>query len=139
MSIEERHVDLADPVPKGDKLTYKIIVFLAHWCPHCQVEVPKVTARLGTGSETDGVAWYGVATASNSTRDNWSPAAWLADAGFPAPVIMDDLNSSVLDAYGITSFPGWAIVSADGTIIARATGELPVAAVDALIVLAANS
>lgn len=117
----------------------KIIVFLAHWCPHCQAEVPRITARLGTGTETDGVAWYGIATASNSTRDNWSPAAWLADAGFPAPVIMDDLNSSVLDAYGITSFPGWAIVAADGTILARATGELPADAVDALIVLAASS
>ena len=117
----------------------KIIVFLAHWCSHCQAEVPRLTARLGTSTETDGVDWYGIATASNSTRANWSPAAWLTNERFPAPVIMDDLDSSVLDTYGITSFPGWAIVAADGTILARATGELPEDAVDALIVLAANS
>ncbi len=117
----------------------KIIVFLAHWCPHCQAEVPRLTTRLGSGSETDGVAWYGIATASNSTRDNWTPAAWLTREGFPAPVIMDDINSSVLDAFGISSFPGWAIVGSDGTLVARATGELPNDIVDALVALAASS
>lgn len=116
----------------------KIIMFLAHWCGHCQAEVPRITARLGSGSETDGVAWYGIATSSNSTAPNWSPAAWLDREGFPAPVIMDDIDSSVLDAYGISSFPGWAVVGSDGNIIARATGELPAEAVDALIALAAT-
>lgn len=115
----------------------KIILFLAHWCGHCQAEVPRITARLGSSSETDGVAWYGIATSSNSTAPNWSPAAWLDREGFPAPVIMDDTASSALDAYGISSFPGWAIVGSDGTILARATGELPAEAVDALIALAA--
>lgn len=116
----------------------KIIMFLAHWCGHCQAEVPRITARLGSGSETDGVAWYGIATSSNSTAPNWSPAAWLDQEGFPAPVIMDDIDSSALDAYGISSFPGWAVVGSDGNIIARATGELPAEAVDALIALAAT-
>lgn len=117
----------------------KIILFVAHWCPYCQAEVPKVTARLGSATVTDGVAWYGVATSSNSTRGNWSPAAWLDRVGFPAPVIMDDTNSSVLDAYGISSFPGWAVVGSDGTILARATGQLPDEVVDALIALASVS
>ncbi len=128
-----------NPVSITNDGTPKIIVFLAHWCPHCQAEVPRITARLGTGSMSDGVAWYGVATASNSTRDNWPPAAWLDGEGFPAPVIMDDINSSVLDSYGISSFPGWAVVGADGTILARATGELPPDAVDAVVALAAST
>ncbi len=128
-----------DPVSITNDGQPKIIVFLAHWCSHCQAEVPRITARLGTGNVTDGVAWYGIATASNSTRANWSPAAWLDGAGFPAPVVMDGLNSPVLQAFGIGSFPGWAVVAADGTIVARASGELPEDVVDALIVLAASS
>ena len=55
----------------------KIIVFLAHWCGFCQAEVPQLVGLLGGGSSLEGVDFYAVATASNRTRDNWSPAEWL--------------------------------------------------------------
>ncbi len=115
--------------------TPKIIVFLAHWCGFCQAEVPELVGLLGGESSLSGVDFYAVATASNRTRDNWSPAAWLVREGWPAPVVMDDVDTSALDAFGIGSFPGWAVVDANGTIVARATGQLSTEAVQALILL----
>jgi thiol-disulfide isomerase/thioredoxin len=115
----------------------KIVVFLAHWCGFCQAEVPQLVERLGDSNVQNGVEFYFVATASNRTRDNWSPAAWLDREGLPGPIIMDDVDTSALDAYGIGAFPGWAMIGADGTIVARATGQLGADVVDALILLTA--
>ena len=37
------------------------IVFLAHWCPHCQAEVPRIVA-LAKAGKLDGIDVVGVAT-----------------------------------------------------------------------------
>ena len=49
---------------------------------------------------------------------------WLAREGWTAPVITDP-DGSVASAYGLTAFPFFVFVNADGTVAARATGELP--------------
>ncbi len=116
--------------------TPRVIVFLAHWCPHCQNEVPRLVSALDGGTTIGGAELVGVATSTNITRGNYPPAAWLSNAGWSAPIIMDDQDMSVLRAYGISSFPGWAVVSGDGNIVARATGELSMDQVEALAALA---
>ncbi len=102
----------------------QIIAFLAHWCSHCQAEVPRLVTAMDGGSAIGGVEVVGVATATNATRGNYPPAAWLDAEGWTGGVMMDDAESSTLRAYGLGSFPAWAAVKADGTIAARATGEL---------------
>ncbi len=48
----------------GDEVTItndgpaQAIVFLAHWCPHCQQEVPRVQEWLDNGGGVDGVDLY---------------------------------------------------------------------------------
>ena len=116
--------------------TPRVIVFLAHWCPHCQSEVPRLVNALDGGTTIGGAELVGVATSTNITRGNYPPAAWLSNAGWSSPVIMDDQDMSVLRAYGISSFPGWAVVNADGEIVARATGELNPDQVEALATMA---
>jgi cytochrome c biogenesis protein CcmG/thiol:disulfide interchange protein DsbE len=104
----------------------KAIVFLAHWCPHCQVEVPKVQAWIDSGGGEEGVDLYAVATAMDSTRGNFPPSEWLNTEGWTAPVVRDDNENSVLDAFGRGGFPFWTFVNADGTVALRASGEMPI-------------
>jgi len=104
----------------------KAIVFLAHWCPHCQNEVPAIQAWLDAGGGVEGTEIYSVASAIDSSRDNYPPSAWLDRENWTVPVIVDDAAGSVHGAYGAGGFPYWVFVNSDGTVAVRAAGELGV-------------
>ena len=118
----------------------KIIVFLAHWCPHCQREVPIVQEWIDSAPLPDNVELIGVSTSISSTRDNYPPSAWLDREGWTSPVIRDDETSSVSSAFGLTAFPYWVFLSGDGTVLARVTGGIAVSDLDvAVATLQANA
>ena len=100
----------------------KAIVLLAHWCPHCQNEVPVVQAWLDSGGGVEGVDMYSIATAMDSNRDNFPPSAWFDREGWTVPVIRDDSSDSVHTAYGSGGFPFWVFVNSDGTVAFRLAG-----------------
>lgn len=104
----------------------KAIALLAHWCPHCQNEVPEVQAWLEAGGGVDGVDLYSVATSMRSTGDNYPPSEWLDREGWTVPVIVDDEQSSVYTAYGSGGFPFWVFVNSDGTVALRMQGFIPI-------------
>jgi len=113
-----------NPVSIANDGNAKIILFLAHWCPHCQNEVPIVQDWLDGDPLVEGVDFYTVATSISSTRDNYPPSAWLDREGWTAQVIVDDGASSVAGAYGLSAFPFWAFTAADGTVLARLSGGI---------------
>jgi thiol-disulfide isomerase/thioredoxin len=110
----------------------KVVIFLAHWCPHCQEEVPLIQAWVNAGAVPDGVDLASVATGIDPAAPNYPPDVWLAREGWTVPVIVDPTNS-VASAYGLTAFPFWVFIGADGNVRARTTGELPIADLEALI------
>jgi cytochrome c biogenesis protein CcmG/thiol:disulfide interchange protein DsbE len=101
----------------------KVIFFIAHWCPHCQREVPLIQAWANSGGVPSGVDLISVATSIDPSRPNYPPDAWLAREGWTVPVIADPTNS-VAGAYGLPAFPYWVFVGPDGNVRARAVGEL---------------
>jgi thiol-disulfide isomerase/thioredoxin len=101
----------------------KVILFLAHWCPHCQNEVQSIVTYLRNNDFPAGADLYSVATASSSTRPNWPPSAWLEREGWPFPVIVDDEQSSAFEAFGRGAFPFYVFVDANGTVVLRLSGE----------------
>lgn len=103
----------------------KIVILLAHWCSHCQAEVPVVQAWLNDGLKPDGVDLYSVATSTSETRPNFPPSTWLEREGWTVPVIVDDEAYTVGNTLGLSAFPFWVFVNADGTVAGRTTGELP--------------
>ncbi len=110
----------------------KIVLFLAHWCSHCQAEVPIVQRWLNdTGMPAD-VDLLSVATAINPNRPNYPPDAWLTREGWTVPVVVDGQNL-VAQAYGLSAFPYWVLIDRDGRVAGRLTGELPVAEIEAII------
>jgi thiol-disulfide isomerase/thioredoxin len=109
---------------RNDDGRAKGIVFLAHWCPHCQAEVPRVVDWLAQTGGVEGVDLYSVATSMNSAQDNYPPSDWLDRENWDLPVIRDDEENSVLIAYGAGGFPYWVFTNADGTVALRTSGEL---------------
>jgi thiol-disulfide isomerase/thioredoxin len=115
----------------------KLLLFLAHWCPHCQAEVPVVQAWLDATRLPRDVDLISVATSSDPRRPNYPPDAWLTREGWTAPVLADP-DDSVARHFGLGAFPYWVAVTAEGSVAMRFTGELTPAQLDALAALVAG-
>jgi thiol-disulfide isomerase/thioredoxin len=110
----------------------KLIVFVAHWCPHCQREVPVLVRWLQDGKLPASVSLDVVSTAVDQARPNYPPSTWLREAGLTAPVLADDAQGSAASAYGLSAFPFFTAVDAKGKVVARDDGELTPAQLDQL-------
>ena len=111
----------------------KAIVLLAHWCGFCQNEVPAVQEWLDSGGGVDGVDMYSIATAMNSTQDNFPPSEWFEREGWTVPVIRDDSDNTVHTAYGAGGFPFWVFVNSDGTVAVRVAGSTPIETIELIM------
>jgi thiol-disulfide isomerase/thioredoxin len=125
----------------GPSDSAKIVVMLAHWCPHCQAEVPIINQWLAGGNLPDGVEMYGVTVLTNRLRDGstWPPGEWLDGQGWASPTIMDDASGSVVSAYGLTSTPTYVVLGPDNENLGRFAGEIGVAGLDSIAQVAADS
>ena len=110
-----------------------MVVFLAHWCPHCNREIPVLQSWSELGGVPAGMDIVGVSTAANAQRDNYPPSTWIAERSWEWPVMADSATSDAAVAYGVAAFPSFVIVGADGKVKVRSSGELPVADLDALV------
>ncbi len=109
-----------------------MIAFVAHWCPHCQNEVPLITEWAGDGG-LKGVQLVAVATATDKSQPNYPPSAWLSREGWPGKVIADDAKSTANNAFGVKGYPTLVFIDAEGKVRARLSGEQPKEALDAAI------
>lgn len=101
-----------------------VIGFFAHWCPHCQAEVDELSKYLAETGLPDDVNVVAVSTSVDSTQTNYPPSAWFESEGWPGTVLADDATSSLAQAYGLSAFPFWAVVDADGDLITRSSGGI---------------
>ena len=115
-----------------------MVVFLAHWCPHCNDEVPRLLAWKKTGGVPDEFKIVGVATAVDSNAANYPPAEWFSNKGWSWPVMVDESlgeggAGKAAAAYGASGWPYFVIVGADGKVKARYSGEIEVADLQVLV------
>lgn len=109
-----------------------IVVFLAHWCPHCQREVPRIVDHLGQDLPDD-VRLVGVVTATDRSQGNYPPSDWLEREDWPFDVVVDSEDGQLAQAYGLQSYPTFVVVGDDGAVRTRGSGELSTEALDALV------
>lgn len=115
-----------EPVTIGGGGEPQAVVFLAHWCPHCQAEVPAVQSWLDEQGAPDGVELASVSTSSDASLANYPPQAWLEREGWTPPVLVDSDQDRVASAYGLSGFPFWTFIDADGVVVGRTSGELDI-------------
>lgn len=114
------------PVSIGSDGRAKAIMFLAHWCPHCQAEVPVIQGWLDSGGAPADVDLYSVATSNDPSQPNYPPDAWLQGEGWTVPVLVDDGEDTAGRAFGVSAFPFFVFVDDQGNVVSRATGELSI-------------
>lgn len=109
--------------------TPTLLIFLAHWCPHCQAEVPLLVDWEKSGDMPLGVDVIGIATATDAASPNYPPSAWLARENFPAlwPVMVDSQERTAGVAFGLSAYPFFVLLDAEGKIVGRMSGEVPMA------------
>ena len=101
-----------------------MVVFLAHWCSHCQREVPMIQKWINENGYPENINIYAVATHIDKTMPNYPPNEWLSREEWSVPVIFDDKNNSVAESFGLTAFPFWVFINEDGTVNLRHSGSL---------------
>jgi thiol-disulfide isomerase/thioredoxin len=119
--------------------TPKIVVFLAHWCPHCQAEVPVVQDWVDAGNLPDDVQLISVATSTDRLRPNWPPQDWLEEEGWTAPVIMDDQIGTVAGSFGMAGTPFYVVLDGENNNVGRISGEIGIEGLDQLVAIAQSS
>jgi len=102
------------------------VVFLAHWCPHCQAEVPRLVS-LAKNGQIEGVDVTAVATGTSDQAPNYPPSAWLAREEWPFPVMVDTAAATAAKAYGLSGYPYMVFVDASGKVVGRTSGEIEAA------------
>lgn len=108
------------------------IVFLAHWCPHCQNEVPAVQDWIDDGNLPEGVELKSVATGIDASRANYPPDSWLEFEGWTPPVVVD-ITGQIAEAFGLSAFPYWVFVDSDGNVVQRRTGQIEVSELESIL------
>lgn len=115
-----------------------MLVFLAHWCPHCNAEVPRLLDWKNSGAVPEDLDVIGVATAVAEGSANYPPATWFSNKGWSWPVIVDEAlgkgaAGKAAVAYGASGWPYIVIVGADGLVKGRVSGELEPAELRAFV------
>lgn len=111
--------------------TARVYVVLAHWCPHCQDEVPRISKWARSHQLPDGVEVVAVSTAVDDSKPNYPPAAWLAREQWPYDVLIDDEVGSASEALGVEGFPFLVFADPSGKVVRRYSGEMPIGEFDA--------
>ena len=103
-----------------------MLVFLAHWCPHCNAEIPVLQEWEASGAIPEDLSIVGISTAVAPDQPNYPPDQWLTDMGWTWPVLADDEVGTFAEQYGVTGFPYLVFIGADGAVTATESGELPI-------------
>ena len=88
-----------------------MVVFLAHWCPHCNAEVPRLNELRDQGAFPEDLNIVAVSTALDPSQPNFPPSEWMSDIDWTYPVLVDGVDLQAESpfiasaAYGVDGFP----------------------------------
>ncbi len=104
--------------------TGRLLVFFAHWCSHCQEELPEMVAWLADTELADGVEVVAISTAVDADRDNYPPSEWFEAEGWSDSVLADDEAGALAQVFGLNSFPYAVAIDGNGEVLARTAGRM---------------
>ena len=125
-------------VEVGGGGTPSVVVLVAHWCPHCQRDLP-VVADVVAGAEPEGVEVVAVSSLASSERPNWPPSSWFDDVEWPGSVLVDDADGTAYQALGASGTPFTVVLDGEGRVLRRVSGEVGAEGFRQLLELARGS
>ena len=103
-------------------LPLQAVMFMAHWCPACQAELPELVEQMRTGLKAEGVELIIVTTFSDGDAGS-DRASWLAAEGWQGRALLDGPQSTSATLYGVSAVPTLVLIDADGLIRLRKVGR----------------
>ena len=105
--------------------TPTILLFVAHWCPYCQEEIPEVIEWIQQDNVIEkGVNVVLIVTSIDSGKSNYPPDEWLFNEKWQYPVIYDDEENKIAEHFGVSYFPSWVFTENDGMIAFTHAGKI---------------
>lgn len=102
-----------------------LIAFFAHWCPHCNYQVPEMIEWRDKGQVPPDLQIVAITTSTDPNDVNYPPSRWLADFGWQWPVFADSEKFDAAEAYGLSGLPFIVVLDAEGRVVRRFAGETP--------------
>lgn len=127
------------PISIGPDDGAQVIMVVAHWCPHCQAELPRILSHLDDAPMPADVDLQLLSTSVKPDADNYPPQTWIEGEGWDQPVLADSTDSEASTALGLTAFPYFVAVTSDGKVAARTSGEITDDQFDELVKAAQGS
>ena len=104
-----------------------MVVVVAHWCPHCNDEIPVLNELRYQGAFPADLNIVGVSTSPRPDGSNFPPSDWLVEKNWQWPVVADGVDTEAgtfiaAEAYGVSGFPFVTLIDEDGNVAARWSG-----------------
>lgn len=101
-----------------------LVVFWAHWCPHCQKEMPVVQQVADEQAGSFNFLTVTTAIGQQPAAPRFStPERLMATDSITMPVLRDGRNEAAV-AYDVKGFPAFYMVDAAGKLVGTASGEM---------------
>ncbi|MBM3639435.1 MAG: TlpA family protein disulfide reductase [Actinobacteria bacterium] len=110
-----------------------MLVFLAHWCPHCNAEIPVLNEWQKQGLVPEDLNVIGITTGTRTDQPNYPPSKWIQDMEWSWAALPDSEKNEAAYAYGVTGFPTFVVIGGDGLVKYRGSGEKSLEEVDAAV------
>jgi thiol-disulfide isomerase/thioredoxin len=119
----------SQPLTVGPSGNPGLVLYLAHWCPHCQREVPTIVSWMEAGKAPANFDLQAVTTGIDEKKPNYPPSSWLKKERWTIPTLIDP-RGEASEAAGLSGFPFYVWYDAQGNVVARASGELDTATIE---------
>ena len=97
----------------------------AHWCPHCQRELPPLSDWYGENADQyPNVELISVTSSIDPARGN-PLEPYLDELQLPFPVIVDP-DLTLAEQFGLSAYPFWVFTAGDGSTLLRIAGFLEI-------------
>jgi peroxiredoxin len=96
-----------------------VLAIWAPWCPHCQAELPRLSAAL---ARYPGIGLVTISTAV--AQGSVSSQGYLDREGLTFPVAVDDSDGTLAQGLGVQGFPQTYFVDPEGRVVNVTSGEL---------------
>lgn len=101
-----------------------LVLFWAHWCPHCQKMMPVFQEFADEHSDEFNVLTVATAIGAQPSQPQFSsPKRLMTTQDITLPTMRDGENDAA-NAYDVKGFPAMYLVDANGVLVGSAQGEM---------------
>lgn len=120
--IDGLSFDLAPLRTGGPTEGPTLVAHLAHWCPHCNDEIPEILKLNSEGALPADLNVIAISTGVEPTGPNYPPSKWIVDKGWLWPTMADDADETAFKANGGRGYPYLLLLDEDGAVLSRISG-----------------